>query len=77
MEIDSNGNEADAPRTNLKVANFTALQPQRARTTRRTTRPIAVPRQLGHHADQRPDRHAEQRVHPHERLVGQRLGAPR
>jgi hypothetical protein len=27
MEIDSNGNEADTPRTNLKVANFTALQP--------------------------------------------------
>lgn len=26
MEIDSNGNEADTPRTNLKVANFTALQ---------------------------------------------------
>jgi hypothetical protein len=27
FEIDSNGNEADTPRTNLKVANFTALQP--------------------------------------------------
>jgi hypothetical protein len=27
FEIDSNGNEADAPRTTLKVANFTALQP--------------------------------------------------
>ena len=27
MEIDSNGNEADTPRTNLKVANFTAIQP--------------------------------------------------
>ncbi|MDE8650149.1 hypothetical protein [Novosphingobium album (ex Liu et al. 2023)] len=28
MEIDSNGNEADTPRTKLAVANFTALQPQ-------------------------------------------------
>jgi len=28
MEIDSNGNEADTPRTNLKVANFTAVQGQ-------------------------------------------------
>ena len=28
MEIDSNGNEADTPRTNLRVANFTAIQPQ-------------------------------------------------
>lgn len=28
MEIDSNGNEADTPRTTLKVANFVALQPQ-------------------------------------------------
>ena len=28
MEIDSNGNEADTPRTNLKVANFTAIQRQ-------------------------------------------------
>ena len=27
MEIDSNGFEADTPRTNLKVANFTAIQP--------------------------------------------------
>jgi hypothetical protein len=27
FEIDSNGNEADTPRTTLKVANFTALQP--------------------------------------------------
>ncbi len=27
MEIDSNGNEADTPRTRLRVANFTALQP--------------------------------------------------
>jgi len=27
FEIDSNGNEADAPRTTLRVANFTALQP--------------------------------------------------
>lgn len=27
FEIDSNGNEADTPRTNLKVANFTAIQP--------------------------------------------------
>ena len=27
MEIDSNGNELDTPRTNLKVANFLALQP--------------------------------------------------
>jgi hypothetical protein len=27
FEIDSNGNEADVPRTNLKVANFVALQP--------------------------------------------------
>lgn len=26
FEIDSNGNEADTPRTNLKVANFTAVQ---------------------------------------------------
>jgi len=28
MEIDSNGNEADTPRTRLRVANFVALQPQ-------------------------------------------------
>ncbi|HEY6816169.1 MAG TPA: hypothetical protein VI168_11560 [Croceibacterium sp.] len=28
MEIDSNSNEGNTPRTNLKVANFTALQPQ-------------------------------------------------
>ena len=28
FEIDSNGNEADTPRTKLVVANFTALQPQ-------------------------------------------------
>nr|WP_250893674.1 hypothetical protein [Croceibacterium selenioxidans] len=28
FEIDSNGNEADTPRTNLKVANFTAIQRQ-------------------------------------------------
>jgi hypothetical protein len=28
MEIDSNGNEADVPRTNLKVVNFAAIQPQ-------------------------------------------------
>jgi hypothetical protein len=28
MEIDSNGNEADTPRTRLRVANFTAVQPQ-------------------------------------------------
>ena len=28
MEIDSNGSEADTPRTNLKVTNFVALQPQ-------------------------------------------------
>src|SRR5690606_7844924 len=28
FEIDSNGNEADTPRTRLRVANFTALQPQ-------------------------------------------------
>ncbi|WP_120716437.1 hypothetical protein [Tsuneonella amylolytica] len=28
MEIDSNGRETDTPRTNLKVANFLALQPQ-------------------------------------------------
>lgn len=28
MEIDSNGNEADTPRTTLRVANFTAVQPQ-------------------------------------------------
>ncbi|MFZ1742015.1 MAG: hypothetical protein WAT93_04130 [Pontixanthobacter sp.] len=28
MEIDSNGNEGDLPRTKLTVANFTALQPQ-------------------------------------------------
>ncbi|HET7817165.1 MAG TPA: hypothetical protein VFK58_06265, partial [Sphingomicrobium sp.] len=28
MEIDSNGNEADTPRTNLKVANFVAVQSQ-------------------------------------------------
>ncbi len=28
MEIDSNGNEADTPRTNLRVANFTAIQRQ-------------------------------------------------
>lgn len=27
MEIDSNGNEADTPRTLLRVANFTAIQP--------------------------------------------------
>ena len=27
MEIDSNGNEADTPRTKLRVANFTAIQP--------------------------------------------------
>ncbi len=27
MEIDSNGNETDTPRTNLKVVNFTAIQP--------------------------------------------------
>jgi hypothetical protein len=27
FEIDSNGNETDAPRTTLRVANFTALQP--------------------------------------------------
>jgi hypothetical protein len=27
FEIDSNGNEADAPRTTLRVANFTAIQP--------------------------------------------------
>ena len=27
MEIDSNGNELDQPRTNLKVVNFTAIQP--------------------------------------------------
>ncbi|HEU4651004.1 MAG TPA: hypothetical protein VFS49_06280 [Croceibacterium sp.] len=27
FEIDSNGNEADTPRTTLRVANFTALQP--------------------------------------------------
>ena len=27
MEIDSNGNEGDTPRTNLKVVNFVALQP--------------------------------------------------
>lgn len=27
MEIDSNGNESDTPRTKLAVANFTALQP--------------------------------------------------
>ncbi|MFT3966363.1 MAG: hypothetical protein QM690_10830 [Sphingobium sp.] len=28
MEIDSNGNEGDSPRTNLKVANFLAIQRQ-------------------------------------------------
>jgi hypothetical protein len=28
LEIDSNGNEADTPRTRLRVANFVALQPQ-------------------------------------------------
>ncbi|MEO6388944.1 MAG: hypothetical protein ABIT16_01615 [Croceibacterium sp.] len=28
MEIDSNGFEADTPRTNLKVSNFVAVQPQ-------------------------------------------------
>lgn len=28
MEIDSNGNETDTPRTKLQVANFTAVQPQ-------------------------------------------------
>lgn len=28
MEIDSNGNEADTPRTQLRVANFTGVQPQ-------------------------------------------------
>lgn len=28
MEIDSNGRETDTPRTNLKVVNFLALQPQ-------------------------------------------------
>jgi hypothetical protein len=28
MEIDSNGAETDNPRTNLKVVNFTAIQPQ-------------------------------------------------
>lgn len=28
FEIDSNGNESDTPRSNLYVANFTALQPQ-------------------------------------------------
>jgi hypothetical protein len=28
MEIDSNGKETDTPRTNLKVVNFTAVQPQ-------------------------------------------------
>jgi hypothetical protein len=28
MEIDSNGNETDTPRTTLKVANFTAIQSQ-------------------------------------------------
>ena len=28
MEIDSNGKEGDTPRTNLKVVNFLALQPQ-------------------------------------------------
>src|SRR5690606_5438762 len=28
MEIDSNSNEGDTPRTRLRVANFTALQPQ-------------------------------------------------
>jgi hypothetical protein len=28
FEIDSNGNETDTPRTRLRVANFTALQPQ-------------------------------------------------
>jgi hypothetical protein len=28
MEIDSNGNEADTPRTTLRVANFVGLQPQ-------------------------------------------------
>lgn len=28
MEIDSNGAEGDTPRQNLKVANFTAIQPQ-------------------------------------------------
>jgi hypothetical protein len=28
FEIDSNGNEADTPRTTLRVANFVALQPQ-------------------------------------------------
>lgn len=28
MEIDSNGNESDTPRTKLNVANFTAIQPQ-------------------------------------------------
>lgn len=28
FEIDSNGNEGDIPRTNLKVVNFTAFQPQ-------------------------------------------------
>lgn len=28
FEIDSNGNEADTPRTRLRVANFVALQPQ-------------------------------------------------
>jgi hypothetical protein len=28
MEIDSNGNEGDTPRTNLKVVNFLGLQPQ-------------------------------------------------
>ena len=28
MEIDSNGNEADTPRTTLRVVNFTAVQPQ-------------------------------------------------
>lgn len=28
MEIDSNGNEADSPRTNLKISNFVAVQQQ-------------------------------------------------
>src|SRR5690606_8635792 len=28
FEIDSNGNEADTPRTRLRVANFTAIQRQ-------------------------------------------------
>ena len=71
MEIDSNGNEADTPRTKLQVVNFVAIQPQTSRDNEANDQASTLFR--GNSDTTLVNGvivSAEQRVHPHERLGG-------